>query len=305
MIDFSEIQDGETWELFARDFLQEMGFFIESSPDRGPDGGKDIFITEELKGSLGNYKFRWLVSCKHFAKGNKSVQETDEINIQERIDGFGADGFIGFYSTLPSSGLNNRLNQLRNNRKIKDFKVFDHKLIENYLVRLGYSTIMMRYLPKNYRELSPLRLIVSRYVPLTCKHCGKDLLGTIHDEPYQGVVVFAVQNNNDNEGIESKQVIDDVYWCCKGKCDRYLEQEYYEKKKMITLWDDISDLIIPSNYLGLIFRHMNFIRDGYRIYTDQAYENLKLFILALSQRVLREMTEKEKERVAELKEIGF
>ena len=136
MIDFTEIQDGETWELFARDFLQEMGFFIETSPDRGPDGGKDIIVTEELKGSLGNYKFRWLVSCKNFAKGNKSVQETDEINIQERVDGFGADGFIGFYSTLPASGLNSRLNQLRKNGKIKDFKIFDHKLIENYLVRL-------------------------------------------------------------------------------------------------------------------------------------------------------------------------
>lgn len=300
MIDFAEIRDGEAWELFARDFLQEMGFFVESSPDRGPDGGKDILVTEELKGSLGNYKFRWLVSCKHFATSNKSVQEQDEINIQERIDSFNADGFIGFYSTVPSSGLNIRLGQLRKAGRIKDFKMFDHKLVESYLVRLGYSTLMMRYLPESYKRISPLRLIVKSYVPLNCKVCGKDLLGTIHDEPYKGVVVFTSKNDENDE--EVKQIIEDVYWCCKGNCDRLLEQEYF-KKGLITLWDDISDLIIPSYYLGWIFRHMNFIRDGYRIYTDQAYENLKLFILAISQRVLREMTEKEKERVSLLKEI--
>jgi hypothetical protein len=34
--------DGEDWELFAQDFLREFGFSIESQPDRGPDGGKDL-----------------------------------------------------------------------------------------------------------------------------------------------------------------------------------------------------------------------------------------------------------------------
>ena len=44
MIDYCEIpSDGEIWELFARDLLEELGFIIESGPDRGADGGKDIF----------------------------------------------------------------------------------------------------------------------------------------------------------------------------------------------------------------------------------------------------------------------
>ena len=29
MIDWKEIPDGDTWELFARDFLVELGFVIE------------------------------------------------------------------------------------------------------------------------------------------------------------------------------------------------------------------------------------------------------------------------------------
>ena len=53
MIDFKEIhQDGEVWELFSRDFLTEIGFYVESSVDRGPDGKKDLIISEQLKGNL-------------------------------------------------------------------------------------------------------------------------------------------------------------------------------------------------------------------------------------------------------------
>ncbi len=104
LIDFMEISDnGEQWELFARDFLREMGFFIESVPDRGADGGKDLIVSEMFQEKLTNYRFRWLVSCKHFAQSNRAVSVNDEINIQERLESFGADGFIGFNSTVPSA----------------------------------------------------------------------------------------------------------------------------------------------------------------------------------------------------------
>jgi hypothetical protein len=106
MMNFKEIPyNDDTWELFARDFLVERGFFVESSPDRGPDAGKDILIIEKLKGNINEYRFRWLVSCKHFAKSGVAVKEGDEPNILERLTAFRADGFIGFYSTIPSSGL--------------------------------------------------------------------------------------------------------------------------------------------------------------------------------------------------------
>jgi hypothetical protein len=35
MIDWREIADSDTWELFARDFLAELGFVIEVGPGRG------------------------------------------------------------------------------------------------------------------------------------------------------------------------------------------------------------------------------------------------------------------------------
>ena len=53
MIDFKEIeQDGELWELFARDFLQQIGYYVETTVDRGPDGKKDLIVSEHLKGNL-------------------------------------------------------------------------------------------------------------------------------------------------------------------------------------------------------------------------------------------------------------
>ena len=180
MIDFKEIQsDGEIWELFFRDFLQELGFYIESSVDRGSDGKKDLIVSEQLKGFfLGNYKFKWLVSCKHFAHRNSSnsVKEDDEPNILERVKGFNCDGFIGFYSTVPSSSLNSRLKQLKENLELKDYRIFDYKLIENYLIRIGFSEILYRYFPISYKEIKPIHLILDEYIPLKCEVCGKDIL---------------------------------------------------------------------------------------------------------------------------------
>jgi hypothetical protein len=121
MIDLKEIPDGETWELFARDFLKTIGFVIEEGPDRGPDQGRDMLVVEHHRGYLGQYQFRWLVSCKHNAqsKNSKAVSENDEQNIQERLDSLGADGFLGVYSTVASTNLNKRLSSLKGKQKIK------------------------------------------------------------------------------------------------------------------------------------------------------------------------------------------
>ena len=85
MIDFTEITTPEKWEVFTRDFLDELGFRIESPPVRGPDQGKDMLFIERLSGSLGKTDFRWLVSCKQFAKSNSSVGLDGEPSILERL----------------------------------------------------------------------------------------------------------------------------------------------------------------------------------------------------------------------------
>ncbi|MFQ3576854.1 MAG: hypothetical protein SNJ77_10505 [Cytophagales bacterium] len=120
-IDFSEIPfiDRIKWEMFARDFLEISNFTIMTEPSEGPDGGMDL-IVESLEINLDKTeKIRWLVSCKNKGKSNKAVGVSDELNIRDRIADFNCDGFIGFYSTWPSTALYSRL------QKVGIYKVFD------------------------------------------------------------------------------------------------------------------------------------------------------------------------------------
>jgi len=301
MIDFTELPyTGDTWELFARDFLRERGFFIESPPDRGPDAGKDLLVTEQLKGNLNKYHFRWLVSCKHFATSGNSVTEKDEPNILERVSSFKADGFLGFYSTIASSGLNNRLNALRNENKIKDFSIFDHKLIENLLVTVGYSHLLMRYFPNSYRLVKPLHLVSDEYQPLNCKVCHKDILMALFEPDYGANIVQAYKWDQEKD-INN---IQDVYCACAYKCNAQIEASL-NKAGLMSGWASISDLVIPIEFLRYVLATMNRIRDGKDIYTDEAFKKEKTILIALAQRVLRATTEGERARFKELMSLPF
>ena len=103
IIDFKEIPQAnvangeqDTFELFARDFFNELGFIIIETPSRGSDDGKDLLIEEEIKGIISNRKWRWLVSCKHKSFSGSSVGRDEEIDIAGRIEEHDADGFIAF-----------------------------------------------------------------------------------------------------------------------------------------------------------------------------------------------------------------
>ncbi len=296
MLDFKEIQNPEAWELFARDFLQKLGFYIESSPDRGPDGGKDILITETLNGKVGQYKFRWLVSCKHNAVSNISVSETEEYNILERVASFNADGFIGFYSTVASSGLNNRLKQLTEAGRLKDFRVFDHKLVEQYLIGIGFSTLLMRYFPEGYKKIKPLNIVFDKYYPLECEVCGKDLLESMFVDKMNGVIAF-VENRSSNQ-------IEDIYIACKGNCDKQKENSY-RSAGYTTSWQGILDLANPALFIKYIMATLNNMQDGTISYSDKAFKKEKDFILKMSQKVLVQMNEEDRERVKSLAEFGL
>jgi len=53
-------------------------------------------------------------------------------------------------------------------------------------------------------------------------------------------------------------------------------------------------------FLRWVLATMNQLRDGMVRYTDQAYENERTFIMAIAQRVLREMTEEEQKIAVKL-----
>jgi hypothetical protein len=300
MIDLKEIPDGETWELFARDFLKAIGFVIEEGPDRGPDQGRDMLIVEHHRGHLGRYQFRWLVSCKHNAKSknSKAVSESDELSIQERLGSLGADGFLGVYSTVASTNLNKRLSALKSKHQIKDYQIFDHKIIENYLVRLGYSSLVMRYFPESYRRLKPRHNIWGAYRPLRCVICDKDLLEMYYKEPHSGLIRMVETKLSE---APQKNRIDAVLWACKLKCNPIIDHRLAQEGHYPG-WSDISDLAIPSLYLHRILTIFNLLHSGTE-YAPSALEQEKDLLLAMGQIVFRELTEEERENTRETIEL--
>lgn len=159
MIDFREIPkanqgpETDTFELFARDFLKQIGYVIIENPARGADGGADMIVKDIRKGIEGDTEIKLLVSCKHYAHSSTSITPQIENNINDRILSKKCDGIICFYSTIPSTGLQTILESINNSI------VFDSKKIEKYIVaNEKFSDIFKRYFPLSYKNWVNLNL---------------------------------------------------------------------------------------------------------------------------------------------------
>jgi len=100
-IDFTQIETGEDFELLCEDLLQAMGFAIEAKVARGPDLGKDIIATKSFTDDAGfDETHRYLVECKHYAKGNRSVREADIGSPIARMGTHNCDRYILVTTTV-------------------------------------------------------------------------------------------------------------------------------------------------------------------------------------------------------------
>lgn len=284
----------DTFELFAREVLELVGFKIVSSPDRGADGGKDLIVEERRIGVGGETDIRWLVSCKHNAHSGNSVGPTDEQNITDRLATHGCAGFLGFYSTLPSSGLSATINAL------PESQVYDRERIERYVLKSSEGLdIVRRFFPESYKRWrsDPNRAadVMFKAPELLCMVSGKNLLAP---EP-EGIVVLVT----DPSKTDYKTYVEDVYWCLKGEPDRILEQKALNNG-YCTQWEDIPDIIIPRFYLKWCLSLANQIRGGWG-YSDDAFVKIKRFLVALYPYVARDVTDSERERAESLLEFGI
>lgn len=295
VLDFKEIPEAhkssglqDTFELFARDVLSFMGYIIITEPDRGADGGVDLIIEEKRIGVGGETIIRWLVSCKHNAFSGKSVSPTVESNISDRIETHKCDGFIGFYSTLPSSGLSTNLEGMKNKFH---YQIFDKEKIEKKLLHSSEGLqIAERYFPKSLSEWKtehpkPAKLFIDN-PSLKCKVCNKELL----TNDYRNLI--SVWKKTDDNGGE---YIEHMFWTCKGYCDDQISSTI--DAELINGWEDISDVMIPTTFIRWIMSTLNEHRNGV-VYSDEAFESLKEFILQVFPHISRELTTNEKERLS-------
>jgi hypothetical protein len=306
VLDFKEIpQPGtasgeqDAFELFARDFLELLGFKTISGPDRGADGGRDLIVSETRKGAGGETHVRWLVSCKHNAHSGKSVCESDELNILDRVRSKKCTGFILVCSTLPSSGLIKRLEELRPDL---DHIVYDRGHIEKELLHLDKGPeLAKRHFPVSMRKWRRHGAGPAQVFPegthLYCAHCGKDLL---RPKVRGNVVLWRFRPTASGEGPRR---VDEFYWCCKGECDRSLERKY-ARPGLIDSWEDIADIAIPLVYAQWMMAVLNEVHRG-DVYSDRALEKYKEFMLALYPWVARDIDTEQAKRLKTLMEFGL
>jgi hypothetical protein len=154
----------EEWEFFAVDLLNSVGYSVSRFPSRGPDGGKDGLV------SLNNKTY--LVSCKHYIKSGKAVGVNDEPSILDRMVQNHAQGFIGVYSTVLSTALDDRFIQLTNAGS--ECIAYDGNRISNFLPRISSEVLQKYGLPNNVTYV--LNVPENEYSPLGCQCCGVDIL---------------------------------------------------------------------------------------------------------------------------------
>ena len=302
-LSFKEIQeahvaegDQDSFELFGREFFTYQGYRILADPNRGPDGGADIVVEETRFGIGGETKIRWLVSCKHKAHSGRSVTPQDETNIRDRVEANHCTGFIGFYSTLASSGLSQIIHGLED--KIQT-QIFDHEKIEGAILNSSEGLLLAeRFFPdsmQSWRKVNnePAE-IYSKMPKLTCKYCGKNLF-----EPERSGIVVTWSKRDEKD--LSRQSFEEIYWCCKGNCDKALSPNY-RALDLDDGWEDITDLILPVVFIKWVISPLNMMHKGIT-FSHDAFIHYKELILSLFPYVARHTSDNENQRIQALIDI--
>jgi hypothetical protein len=202
-------------------------------------------------------------------------------------------GFMGFYSTVPSSGLATKLNA----RDLRfEIQIFDHERIEKQLLTPSGLNIAKRFFPRSFdtwQQEHPAPAKIFHEEPaLSCIYCSKSLL---HPDPHGIVVVWKSAEPAGHDHTAH------VYWCCKGQCDRSLRM-HFRRPGIYDAWEDIPDLIVPIAYIRWVTVMFNQLQNGKK-FSDDAFENMKTLILNLFPLVARHMSAQEKDRISHLSAI--
>jgi len=153
MINFAELPaDGIRFEQLVRELLVLEGFETHWT-GVGADGGRDLVITEQLKGELSSYSRKWLISCKHNANSGKSVGRDEETNIVDNCKAVKADGYILVCSTQTTAAMVTRLQEIEQQQQIIT-RVWDAIELEKRLLKPHTFGLIHTFFPessKNYQ----------------------------------------------------------------------------------------------------------------------------------------------------------
>lgn len=312
ILDFKEIPQAnkvnglqDAFELFSRDFLEILGYEILQNPDRGADGKKDLIIRESRIGVSGVTQIKWLVSCKHFAHSGKSVSDIDEPNITDRLKVHDCHGFLGFYSTLPATSLNNNFEGLK---KTIEIQSFDRGRIEKFLFESPKGLkLASRYFPVSFKKFSienpkPAKLF-SDDICINCEYCDSNLLS--NKKKGIGILVLLQKIKEDEAGNFKLKEYENAYFTCKGNCDLILKSKYFQSSRYVDSWIDISDFLTPVGFLKKQMAWFNGIVNENEKIEGQAFVKLKKLFLSTFPYIAREQTSSEKAKIKKNIQFGW
>lgn len=224
----------EEWEKFAVPVLRFVGYIPLTLPAYGTDGGKDFLV------KMNNTTY--LVSCKHYINSGKHVGVDDEKSISDRLIQHNAKGFIGFYSTGITTGLQNRLDGICRNQQYS-YWIVEPQIITNIMQSMDSKSLQSfgLYPYKYYMNVSE-----QSYQPLKCIFCEKDILS---DENIPNSIAGLAEFTDGKYGF--------VYGCkpCLLKVKLYLgaflEMEQALNLKWLQDWDQTINAWIEEDHLEL------------------------------------------------------
>jgi len=176
-----------------------------------------------------------------------------------------------------------------------EVQTYDAEKIETQLLASpAGGKLAERFFPASWAKWNrehpkPANLLFSDPPTLSCAYCHKSLL----EPKVHGIVVL--WTTYPEAGEARKERTEHVYWCCKGACDRALQAQFC-KRGLIDGWKDLSDLIIPMNFIRWVVVCFNQFNSG-MTYSEDALKNEKALLVNIFPLVCRDMTETEKERI--------
>lgn len=232
----------EEWEKFAVEVLRCVGFQICTMPAYGTDGGKDFIVSNPAK---------FIVSCKHYIGSGNHVGQDDEKNISDRLLQFGVTGFIGFYSTGITTGLQNRLDAICKNGNYS-YMIFDAQKIIQIMQYMDTKVLQSYglYPHKYYMNVSE-----DEYKLLKCMICGRDIL-TDENIPNSLVGVAQYKDGTYEYAYGCKPCFINI----KLHYNAHLEMEQALHLRQLQGWEDMVDEWIKDDKLLLnekFYKHRN------------------------------------------------
>jgi hypothetical protein len=163
-LDFKEITDGESFELFCTSLFRLLQFEIISPPGRGIDAGVDLIVRTPIDPNLG-FSNIFLVQCKHFAKSGRAVglEDLHGLSPLDLLTRHSAHGYLLITSTVPSQSLQNHFKTL-GEKTGKQLIIWGKDILEERVALARDANIVQQYFP-NSGQLLRDSILLPPHIP--------------------------------------------------------------------------------------------------------------------------------------------